>query len=73
VQPLFIYCGTGLTTAKVAPRERVTMSARVLSPNRLRRIRVGIRSAADDYVVWSPVIDLASGKWGPAMSERSSR
>ena len=64
VSPVYLLCGTGLQEVSLRPGEQVKVMARAYAPNRLQRLRIGIASATDRYVVWSPIIDPATRRVG---------
>ena len=63
-------CGTGAGEHKLAPGQALRFSTGVWNRNRLRRVRVGVRSRTKDYIVWTPAIDLAILRAGTKSTRR---
>lgn len=73
VQPLSTICGFDLRPVWLVPGERAAVYATVFSGNRLRKLRVGIASSEGQYVVWSPLIDVASHRWATLANDAARR
>lgn len=66
IRPMYIMCGTGLRDVSLAPGETVALTVSAHTPNRLQRVRIGIASTTDRFILWSPIIDPATGHFGPS-------